>query len=66
MCVDIRMKSGKQRKPFNVNSGLIPSSKTCIKMMEDENYFMASEINGLVCINVLVNEIQYVRVKRSW
>ena len=47
MCVDIRVKNAKQSKPFNVG-GKVKSSATCLKVMQDENYLMASSINGMV------------------
>jgi hypothetical protein len=50
MCVDIRVKNAKQSKPFNV-SGRVRSSATSMKVMQDENYLMASSIDGMVsCI----------------
>ena len=47
MCVDIRIKSAKQSKPFNVG-GKVKSSATCLKIFQDENYLMASSIDGMV------------------
>ena len=41
------MKLEKQKKPFNISTKP-HSSMTYIKTMEDENYLMASNLDGMV------------------
>ncbi|XP_028409750.1 DDB1- and CUL4-associated factor 4-like isoform X2 [Dendronephthya gigantea] len=47
MCMDIRLENDKKSKVFNI-SGKVGSSTSWMKVMQDENYLMSSNTNGMI------------------
>ena len=54
MCMDVRLENAKESNVFNI-CGKVGSSTTWMKVMQDENYLMASSIDGMVSLIITFN-----------